>query len=77
MVRSLYQTILGASARLRRMELLDRSRAPVNSSGAVLFNQMADGFYTSPEFRDSAWKVLNIYRRSETRFPFSLSGTPP
>src|SRR5207247_526480 len=68
-VRALYQTILGREPDAAGFAFWTGGGAPMNGSGAVLFNQMADGFYTSPEFKNSGWLALNIYQAVNNTLP--------
>jgi len=68
-VRALYQTILGREPDSGGWAFWTGSGAPKGANGAVLFNQMADGFYTSPEFSGSGFETLSLYQAATGSLP--------
>ena len=68
-VRALYQTILGREPDFSGFNFWTGTGAPMSSTGVVLVNQMADGFYTSPEFGSNGWETLSLFQALLGRLP--------
>ena len=68
-VRALYQTILGREPDISGFQFWTGAGAPADANGVVMVHQMADGFYTSPEFQGSGWETLSVYQAAMGRLP--------